>query len=172
MNWPCFTDIQRQVKWILYQGFSSGTSCYNHLGKALEKLPMPEQLNENLGLRLGGAAGGSLGCCCLVPQLYPTFGDPMDCRPPGSSVQGISQVRILEWVAISFSSGSSWPRDGTCLSCINRLILYRWATRKARGSRIESFTKLLPWFWFVAWVQILFFSVLQRLISQHCNPHK
>ena len=37
----------------------------------------------------------------------------MDCSPPGSSVHGISQARILEWVAISSSRGSSWPRDGT-----------------------------------------------------------
>ena len=44
--------------------------------------------------------------------------DPMDCSPPGSSVHGISQAGILEWVAISFSRGSSWPRDWTCVSCI------------------------------------------------------
>ena len=42
----------------------------------------------------------------------------MDCSPPGSSVPGILQVRILEWVAISFSRGSSWPRDGTLVSYI------------------------------------------------------
>ena len=44
--------------------------------------------------------------------------DPMDCNPPGSSVHDISQARILEWVAISFSRGSSQPRDLTCISCI------------------------------------------------------
>ena len=42
----------------------------------------------------------------------------MDYCPPGSSVHGISQARILEWVAISFSGGSSWPKDWTCLSCV------------------------------------------------------
>ena len=42
----------------------------------------------------------------------------MDCSPPGSPVLGISQARILEWVAISFSRESSWPRDGTCISCL------------------------------------------------------
>ena len=51
----------------------------------------------------------------------------MDCSPPGSSVHGIFQARILEWVAISFSRGSSRPRDGTCVSCIGRWILYLWA---------------------------------------------
>ena len=44
--------------------------------------------------------------------------DLMDCSPPGSSVLGISQARILEWVAISFSRGSSWPRDRTWVSCV------------------------------------------------------
>ena len=42
-----------------------------------------------------------------------TLCDPMDCSSPGSSVRGILQARILEWVAISFSRGSSWPRDPT-----------------------------------------------------------
>ena len=46
-------------------------------------------------------------------QLCPTLCDPMDCGPPGSSVHGIFQARILEWVAISFSRGSSHPRDRT-----------------------------------------------------------
>ena len=45
--------------------------------------------------------------CCLVAQSCPTLCDPMDCSPPGFSVHGISQARILEWVAISFSRGSS-----------------------------------------------------------------
>ena len=52
--------------------------------------------------------------------------DPMDCSPPGSSVHGIPQARILEWVAISFSSGSSRPRNQTCvsyISCLGRWIL-------------------------------------------------
>ena len=41
-------------------------------------------------------------CCCLPTQLYPTLCDSMDCSPPGFSVHGISQARILEWVASSF----------------------------------------------------------------------
>ena len=47
----------------------------------------------------------------LVTQLCPALCDPMDCNPPGSSFHGILQARTLEWVAISFSRGSSWPRD-------------------------------------------------------------
>ena len=52
----------------------------------------------------------------------------MDCSPSGASVHGISQTRILEWVAISFSRGSSWPRLRTRISCIGRWILYHFAT--------------------------------------------
>ena len=44
--------------------------------------------------------------------------DPMDCSPSGSSVHGILQVRILEWIAISFSRGSFLPRDQTWVSCV------------------------------------------------------
>ena len=57
--------------------------------------------------------------------------DPMDCSLPGSPVHGLLQARILEWVAISYSRGSSWPRDQThasCVFCIDRWLLYHWAT--------------------------------------------
>ena len=50
----------------------------------------------------------------------------MDCSPPGCSVHGILQARILEWVAISFSRGSSQWRDWTLVSCIERWILSPW----------------------------------------------
>ena len=53
-----------------------------------------------------------------VKSLSLTLCDPMGCSPPGSSVHGILQARILEWVAISFSRGSSRPRDRTQVSHI------------------------------------------------------
>ena len=68
---------------------------------------------------------------------------PMNCSPPGSSVHGIFQVRILEWVAISFSRGSSWFRDWTWISCIGRQILYHWAIREAQE---KSFCNLNSYF--------------------------
>ena len=55
----------------------------------------------------------------------------MDCTPPVSFVHGISQVRILEWIVMSFSKGSSGPRDGTYVSCIDRQILYLGAIWEA-----------------------------------------
>ena len=65
-------------------------------------------------------------CCSLDPPCVcaksllscSTLCDPIDCSPPGSSVCGILQARILEWVAISFSRGSSQPRDRTWVCCI------------------------------------------------------
>ena len=51
-------------------------------------------------------------------QFCPPLCNPKDSSPPGSSVHGILQVRTLEWVAIPFSRGSSWPRDRTQVSCI------------------------------------------------------
>ena len=53
-----------------------------------------------------------------VAQLCPTLCDPMDCSLPGSSVHGIFQALVLEWIAISFSKGSSQPRDRTRVSRI------------------------------------------------------
>ena len=61
-------------------------------------------------------------------QLHLTLCDPMNCSPPGSSARGILQPRILEWVAISSSRGSSQLRDQTHVSyasCIGRQVLYR-----------------------------------------------
>ena len=54
----------------------------------------------------------------LVAQSCPTLCDSMDCSPPGSFVHGILQARLLGWLAISFSRGSSRPRDQTQASCI------------------------------------------------------
>ena len=69
-------------------------------------------------------------CCalCLVAQSCSTLCDSKDCSPPGSSVHEIFQARILEWVSISFSRGSSQAWDRTCVSCTGRQILYHWAT--------------------------------------------
>ena len=64
----------------------------------------------------------------LFTQLCLTLWNPMDCSPPGSSVHEILEARILEWVAIPFSRGSSWPRDQTRGSCIAGRFFTTWAT--------------------------------------------
>ena len=57
--------------------------------------------------------GPCLPMCVLSRSVVSTLCDPMDCSPPSSSVHGILQARILEWVAIPFSKGSFQPRDQT-----------------------------------------------------------
>ena len=92
-----------------------------------------------------------------VAQLCPTLSDPVDCSPPGSSVNGILQARILEWVAISFSRGSYWPRDRTQVSRIAVRHFTVWATREVGfeqqtntgmeySLRKKKFGDQLPWF--------------------------
>ena len=65
-------------------------------------------------------------------QSCPTLCDPMECSPPGSSLHGILQARVLEWVAISFSRGSSRPKDRTQVSRIPGRHFNLWATREAQ----------------------------------------
>ena len=60
-------------------------------------------------------------CVCSVAQLCTTLCDPVDYSLPGSSFHGVFQARILEWVAISYSRESSWPRDWTQVFCISSL---------------------------------------------------
>ena len=67
--------------------------------------------------------------CVLVTQSCPTLFDSMDCSPPGSSVRGILQARILEWVGFPFSRRSSWPRDRTHTSCTAGRLFTVWATK-------------------------------------------
>ena len=65
--------------------------------------------------------------CYYSACMFSVMSDPMDCSPPGSSVHGLLQARILEWVTISYSRGSSQPRDRTyvsCGSCTSRWIVY------------------------------------------------
>ena len=70
-----------------------------------------------------------------VTQSCLTLCNPMDCSLPGSSVHGILQARILEWVPISFFRGSSWPRDRTQVFCIVGRFFTIWATREYRINR-------------------------------------
>ena len=71
-------------------------------------------------------------CCCLVAKLCLTLLQPIAYSPPGSFVHGIFQARMLEWVVISFSRGTSQPRDGLNLSLLlDRQVLYPRVTWEA-----------------------------------------
>ena len=70
----------------------------------------------------------------LVTQLCPTLCKLMDCSPSGSSVHGILQARILEWIAIPFSRGCFWPRDQTWVFCTAGRFFTILATSKVHWS--------------------------------------
>ena len=81
-------------------------------------------------------------CVCVCGQSCMTLWDPKDCNPPSSSVRGIFQARILEWVAISFSRGSYRTTDRTrvsCVSSIGRWVLYPCTTWEALNTIIYLF---------------------------------
>ena len=66
----------------------------------------------------------------MCAQSCPTLRNLVDYGPPGFSVLESFQARILKWIAISYSRGSSWTRDWTCISCTGKQILYHWAPGK------------------------------------------
>ena len=82
----------------------------------------------------------------LVAQLCPIFCDPVDCSPPDSYVHGTLQARILKWVAVQFSRGSSWPKDQTWVSCIAGRFFTIWATREALILLINRSLKTLKFY--------------------------
>ena len=80
-----------------------------------------------------------------VAQLCLTFCNPMYCSSPGSSVHGILQARILEWIAICFSRRSSQPRDQTQVSCIAGRFFTDWVTREGQCGTVM----VLPLLFFI-----------------------
>ena len=109
------------------------------------------QLNGHEFEQAPGVGDGqeNLACCSLlVTQSWMTLCNLMACSPSGSSVHDISQARILEWVAISFSRGSFQPRDQTRVSCTAGRFFTDWATREAHAAAYvvtKSWTQLSDW---------------------------
>ena len=82
-------------------------------------------------------------CLCEDFQLF-----VLDCRLPSSSLHGILQARIMEWVAISFNSVSSQPRDQThvsYVSCTSRWILYHCATWEGQWNKYMNLKQIYVW---------------------------
>ena len=106
-------------------------------------------------------------CCQLLSRVW-LFCDPMDCSPPGSSVNGISQARIVECIATSFSMGSFWLRDWTHISCIGWWILYNWANRYSLFAKWGIWKKIqhssyevelkCSWILKIRWTSLVFHS--------------
>ena len=80
-----------------------------------------------------------MSICCIVTRNH--FCDSMEHNLPGSSVHEVSQSRILTWIAISLSKGSSQPKDQTQVNYIGRRILYYWATREEYQWRPTNYKK-------------------------------
>ena len=120
MMW--FTHLATVSWWLFREGSSQIGVPFQVLGetlRALENAIFPRTLHVY---------------ACLVKKLCPSLCEPMDGSPPGFSVHEIFQARVLEWVAISYSKGSSGPRGQTrvsCISCIGRRILYSCTTWEA-----------------------------------------
>jgi len=97
----------------------------NEIQSTLSMLPTSRRNQKQLGR--GSSRGRDTCMCAKSLQLCPTLCNPMDCSQLDSSVHGILQARILEWVAMPSSRGSSQLRDQTCVSyvsCIGRWVLY------------------------------------------------
>ena len=112
-----------------------------------------------------------------VTQSCPTLCDPINCIPPGSSVHGILQARILEWVAISFSRGSSQPRDWTWVSHIVGRRFTVWATGGADDKthllkKDKEVLPGIPTFPLIIKLQPSKFSGLSFSRPPTCKPHK
>ena len=109
----------------------------------------------------------------LVAHLCPTLWDPRDCSPPGSSVHGISQARILKQVATSYSRGSSWPKDGThisCVSCIGREILQHCTMWEAQLGLNQDQTKIRIFLWLLSLNSVLLsITPTSLLVTSHLH---
>ena len=81
----------------------------------------------------------------LVAQSCPTLCHLMDCHPPGSSVQGVLQIRIQEWEDIPFSREFSQPRDRMQVSCIGSRILYRLSYQGREAKKNTKHPQILCW---------------------------
>ena len=117
--------ICKMEHWVI-QGWGRNAYEPMHLFKAFTFLRVDFLLIPRL--LWAGCVHAKLLQSCL------TLCDRMDCNPPGSSIHGILQARILQWATMPSSRGSSWARDQTqvsYVSCISRQILYLWATKEA-----------------------------------------
>ena len=128
------TKVAGQTKEILWNHFYSqaqrDTSELKSKANGSQMPPRAALTSLDPGLYPAPYLNASLEylCCrCLAAKSRPTLCDPMNCSLPGSSIHGILQARILEWLAISFSKGTSPSRDQTSVSyvsCTGRRILY------------------------------------------------
>ena len=120
--------------------YCSALGHYQGLWESLE-LILSWCLQKRHALPMPWTQISSLHNCCLVAQLYLILCDHMDCNPSGSYAHQISQARILEWVAIFSSRGSSWSRDQTHVFCVS-CIVDRFFTAETLGKSKNSLANI------------------------------
>ena len=109
---------------------------------------IPQSKTPSICFRIGITKHSSSSSNVCVFSCVWLCCDPMDCSPPGFSVHGIFQARILEQVAFFFSRRSSWLRDWThvsCISCISRQILFHcaiWEALKTTQQKVKTELKI------------------------------
>ena len=103
--------------------------------------------------------------CAKLPQSCLTLWDSMDCNPPSCPIHGILQARVLEWVAMSSSSGSSQARDQTCVSC-GFCIAGRFFTSEPQG---KPWLHVRKYFGYVGLNNILISSVNSKIFNITCE---
>ena len=121
LTWTCFAAVSFWSFIFLWKNFGREKKVLY-----LEKLAFKAQSRYTISRRLLTFRF----VCMLGAQSFPSLCDPMDGSPPGSSVHGIVWARILEWVTISFSRGSSWLRDQIQV-LHSKQSLYAWTIKEA-----------------------------------------
>ena len=110
----------------------------------------------------------------LVAQSCLTLCNLMDCSPPGSFAHGILQARVVEWVAVSFSKGSSQSRGRTYISRIGKQIFYLLATREAlclQKAYIKAYSNFTKYLLTITWCLALRKVLATLLISSINQTH-
>ena len=137
-SWPRdWTQVSCTDRWILYCWATRETQrniSFFHCPQFLTWLfDIQRILKTEILWQAHMVAKLGLNCflCYSLNQSCPNFCDPIDCSPPGSSVHGVLQARILEWVAIPFSRESSQPKCWTWVSCLVGRRFTVWATKES-----------------------------------------
>ena len=134
LGFPVFLRWEAIYVWNLWQIFHSKEFSSDPHQDPSVKFPSyfsPMEFSSSPGIQQGDIHylySVYVSHSIMSDSLWP----PMDYSPPGSSVHGILQARILEWLAISFSRGSSWPKDQTWVSCIAGRFFTIWAIGKSQ----------------------------------------
>ena len=159
--WDCFQDDKITWKWVLLlinllcENYSHEIfaiiSLWNRPVVSLKLFHIMKKKKKTVKL--------------LVSQLCPNLYDSMDCSPPGSSVHGILQARILEWVAMPSSRGSSWPRHWTGSPVLRAESLWPEPPRRHVGKEHDRHSKEL--LWYLSLCSTITFSHFPLL----CGPH-